>query len=105
MWYFRISKKVFLAKRSPIASWEDIVFYTAQGCERCGEKGFKGRLGIFEVLEMTEELQKKVSERGTTKGLENIARKEGMHSMVEDGILKAAQGLTSLEEIFRVTQE
>jgi type IV pilus assembly protein PilB len=98
-------KKTISREKKPIHSWEDISFYTPKGCDRCGDKGFRGRLGIFEVLEMTDELQKKVSERGATKILEDIARKEGMHSMVEDGILKAAQGLTSLEEIFRVTQE
>jgi len=84
---------------------EDITFYTPGGCDQCGGSGFKGRLGIFEVLEISDVIRKRISERATAQVIEDVSREEGMHVMVEDGMLKAAQGLTSIEEILRVTQE
>ena len=84
---------------------EDITFYTPGGCDQCGGSGFKGRLGIFEVLEISDVIRKRIAERATAQVIEDVSREEGMHVMVEDGMLKAAQGLTSIEEILRVTQE
>ncbi|MDX1607851.1 MAG: ATPase, T2SS/T4P/T4SS family [Candidatus Spechtbacterales bacterium] len=84
--------------------WEDIEFYKAKPSEDCPD-GYKGRLGIYEVLEVTETIRKLISENATIDEIEDQAKKEGMTTMLEDGIIKAAQGITTLEEVFRVTSE
>lgn len=91
--------------KKEVRTWEDVELFSPVGCDRCGPSGFKGRLGVFEVLEMTNDLRKKISEQATSNIIEDVSRREGMHTMVEDGMLKAARGLTSIEEILRVTQE
>lgn len=85
--------------------WESISFYRAKGCDQCGGEGYRGRLGIYEVLEMTTGVRKLVTESATTEMIEDFAKKEGMATMTEDGFAKAFQGMTSLEEIMRVTKE
>ncbi len=80
-------------------------FYRGKGCERCNNEGYKGRLGIFETLEMSESIQKMVSSNSTADEIEKKAKEEGMISMIEDGIIKALRGVTSIEEVLRVTKE
>lgn len=87
------------------SDWESISFYRAKGCDQCGGEGYRGRLGIYEVLEMTTGVRKLVTESATTEVIEDFAKKEGMATMTEDGFAKAVQGMTSLEEIMRVTKE
>lgn len=82
-----------------------VQFYKAVGCEQCGNEGYKGRNGIYEVLEMSTEIRKLVTQEATTEALNEQARKEGMATMVDDGFLKVIQGTTSLEEVMRVTKE
>lgn len=83
-----------------------ITFYANGGCDQCGGEGYHGRLGIYEVLEMETNIRKLVTQSATTEEIERVSRGEnGMCSMVEDGFIKAAQGLTTLEEIMRVTKE
>ncbi len=91
--------------KKEIQIWDDVELFSPVGCDRCGNSGYKGRLGIFEVLEMTNDLRKKISEQATSNVIEDLSRREGMHTMIEDGMLKASRGLTSIEEILRVTQE
>lgn len=67
--------------------------------------GYKGRLGIYEVLEVTESIKALVMQGATVDQINHLAQKEGMSSMLEDGIFKAAQGLTSIEEVLRVVSE
>jgi len=85
--------------------WEDIKFYRPGGCEQCNNEGYKGRLGIYEVLDVDDDIQKMISQRATAEELEIKAKEKGMLTMVEDGIAKAVKGITSLEEILRVTKE
>ncbi len=70
----------------------------------CNE-GYRGRIGIYEVFEMTSDIRRLVMESATSEMLEKAAKETGMLTMVEDGFLKAVLGLTSLEEILRVTKE
>lgn len=87
-------------------SLKDATFYSIGGCDQCGGEGYRGRLGIYEVLEMETNIRKLVTHAATSEEIEAVARKEnGMYSMVEDGFLKAVQGMTTLEEIMRVTKE
>jgi len=83
----------------------DLTFYRPVGCDRCGGEGYRGRIGVFEVLEMGEEMRKLVSRSATTEEVEALAKKDGMISMIADGFAKAAQGLTTIEEVLRVTKE
>lgn len=88
-----------------IKSFEDAVFYRGKGCKNCGNEGYKGRLGVYEVLEITEKIQKAISRNATAQEIENEAKEEGMFIMLVDGVIKALQGITTIEEILRVTKE
>ncbi len=75
---------------------------SAQGCEHCGQTGYTGRLAIFEVARMTDDLADGVQRGDNLQTLISIARKDGFLTLLEDGLLKARRGDTSLEEIMRV---
>ena len=72
------------------------------GCERCGKSGFKGRLALHEVLPMTEEIRDLITSRAPEHVVRKAATRAGMRTLLEDGIDKAAQGLTTLEEVLRI---
>lgn len=102
----------FLVKQDTLAEkidikkgWESVSFYRPKGCDQCGGEGYRGRMGIYEVLEMTSDIQKLVTQSATTEAINDQAKKSGMATMVQDGFMKAIQGITSLEEILRVTKE
>lgn len=84
---------------------EKTIFYTGAGCHRCGQSGFKGRVGIYEILEIDEELIKMINSHGTAEEIKNYAREKGMITMLEDGLIKAKTGVTTISEILRVTKE
>ena len=75
------------------------------GCDKCGNSGYKGRMGIYEVLGSSPELQKLIVTNATSDQLQKQAIGEGMVPMQIDGLVKALRGLTSIEEILRVTSE
>ncbi len=83
--------------------WKDIDFYRPLKDE--GEEGFKGRIGIYEVLNISSAIRDSIIKGGTAEDIELQAKKEGMLTMLEDGIFKAAQGLTTIEEVLRVVSE
>lgn len=85
--------------------WSDIKFYKAKGCEQCSNEGYHGRLGIFEVLDVSGEVEKMIVESASTEMIEKVAKEKGMTTMVEDGFVKVVQGITSIEEVLRVTKE
>jgi type IV pilus assembly protein PilB len=84
------------------ARLEHGVFHRPRGCARCAETGYRGRIGIFQLLEMTERLEHLASERASREEIERAARAEGMRSLWDDGVAKVAAGLTSVEELARV---
>jgi general secretion pathway protein E len=73
------------------------------GCERCGGTGFRGRLGVFEVLELTNDLRELIGEKTDGFKIDQMAIRAGMTTMLDDGIAKCRAGLTSASEILRVT--
>ncbi len=75
------------------------------GTSEASPTGYRGRTGIHEVLVLSEELRRMVMKHATSGEIEQQARREGMRTMYEDGLLKALQGITSAEEVLRVTQE
>lgn len=89
---------------SPGAEWEDIDFYHPKDCPEC-PNGYKGRIGIFEVLEINKTIKEMAMKHATSDEISKKAKEEGMITMLEDGFIKAAQGITSIEEILRVTKE
>lgn len=82
---------------------EKLTFYHGVGCEKCGQIGYKGRLGLYETITMVPEIQKLIQREDVTDfDIEQIAIKNGTITMLQDGLLKALNGETSLEEVFRV---
>ncbi|MGE5174833.1 MAG: GspE/PulE family protein [Hyphomicrobiales bacterium] len=75
-----------------------------RGCRHCGQTGYRGRLGIFEVLEADDEIQSLIAGRAPAEEIARAARRVGMRSLREDAVRKAAQGRTTLEEVLRVTK-
>jgi general secretion pathway protein E len=73
------------------------------GCERCGGVGYRGRLGVFELLELTGELRELIGEKTDGLKIDTMAIRAGMTTMLDDGIAKCRAGLTSPAEILRVT--
>jgi len=88
----------------PEATWNDVAFYHPKEKGET-EDGYKGRMGIHEVLEMSPTIKDMVMSDKTADDVEIQAKKEGMLTMLEDGIFKAAQGMTSIEEVLRVISE
>lgn len=86
------------------ATWNSIPFYKAQEAQGC-EDGYKGRVGIHEVLRITPTIKDLIMGEATSDTIEAQAKKEGMLTMVEDGIFKAALGHTTIEEVLRVISE
>lgn len=77
--------------------------YNPKGCEWCGSSGFHGRLGLFEILEVTPQVREAIHPKTEAVALEEVARGEGMSTMIEDGIAKCRAGLTTIDEVFRQT--
>lgn len=85
---------------------KELIFYHSDGCEACNHLGYLGRVGIYEVLENTEEIQKLILAENTPMSeFKKIGVSQGMITMAQDGLLKALKGLTDVEEVFRVAGE
>jgi len=84
---------------------DKVDFFHGSGCKQCNGEGYKGRMGIYEVLEVTKSIQDLINKNASNAEIYEVAEKEGMIPIVEDGFSKAIKGLTSLEEILRVTKE
>jgi type IV pilus assembly protein PilB len=89
---------------APNATWAEIPFYRPQKSDEC-EDGYKGRVGIHEIFKMSPAIRDLVMKGATPAEIENQAKVEGMTTMIEDGILKAVQGITTIEEVLRVVSE
>lgn len=76
--------------------------WTSEGCEECSGTGYKGRLGLFELLPVSGRLRQQMLDDPSEELLWRVAREEGMTTLLEDGLIKAEQGLTSVEEVLRV---
>ena len=105
-----MEKIVYSLKQLPeIAHVElpkELIFYHALGCKECRGLGYKGRVGVYEVLENTEAIQKLILTENTSMAeFKKVAVAQGMITMAQDGLLKALDGLTDVEEVFRVVGE
>jgi general secretion pathway protein E len=84
---------------------EMIPSWRGRGCERCFGTGYKGRVGIFELMELNEGIRKRIMANADAGELTQLARQNGMRALREDGWLKVAGGVTTADEVIRVTQE
>lgn len=80
-------------------------FYKGTGCSECGNSGYLGRIGVFEVLSVSEKISRLILERASASEIEKQAKEEGMVTMKQDGYLKVLEGITTVEEVLRVAQE
>ena len=89
-------------KEYRVSSKQKIELYTARGCEECNGIGYKGRIGVFEAILSTVELQNIMPMNPSEKEIKDIAEKQGILNMVEDGLIKCITGVTSIEELKKV---
>ncbi|KKU16013.1 MAG: Type II secretion system protein E [Parcubacteria group bacterium GW2011_GWC1_45_9] len=82
------------------------IFYRGRGCAACNHSGYYGRIGLFETLDVTENVRKIIIDRNfSLDNLRKVGREEGMTTIFEDGLRKVERGLTTIEELFRVIRE
>ncbi len=84
---------------------EKLTLFRGKKCAKCNNSGYLGRVGIFEVMPMTEKIGRLLLERPAAEAIENQAIEEGMVTMKQDGYLKAVEGMTTIEEVLRVAEE
>ena len=97
--------EMIAARVSPdvAAASDGMAFYRKHGCPRCNQTGYKGRIGIYQLLAMTEDLASLAAKHASREDIERAALDSGMRTMWDDGLAKVAAGLTSIEELARVT--
>jgi type IV pilus assembly protein PilB len=86
-------------------SLKDVPFYKGQGCDKCNKTGYRGRVGMHEILEVSPVISEMIMDRKNSQEIQDQAEKEGMILIWEDGFIKAAKGMTTIEEIVRVSKE
>ncbi len=103
--YTPSAEELVEARVSPdvAASSDGMVLYRKRGCPRCGQTGYRGRIGIFQLLEMSEAIAELAVRRASRDEIEREAMARGMRTLWDDGLTKVAAGLTSMEELARVT--
>jgi len=83
----------------------DTKLFKGEGCEVCDGIGYRGRVGIFEIIVIDREISKLIAKKASEDEIREAAREQGMKTLFEDGLLKAKEGVTTLEEVIRVTGE
>jgi type IV pilus assembly protein PilB len=78
--------------------------FRPEGCNYCSKTGYRGRVGLYEVMPVTEEIERLTVERASSEAIRGVALEQGMHTLRSDGLRKAAAGVTSIEEIARVVK-
>lgn len=91
-----------LSEVYPAAGQEDITAYREKGCRKCLGTGYKGRVGLFEVMIMTDKIGRACLDRQSSEEIAGIAASQGMRTMFDDGLEKVKRGTTSIEEVMRV---
>ena len=99
-----VSKEYLLSVEFPPAQVPGAKFWQGKGCDACGERGYQGRSGIYELLQNSEAIQAQVIDRAPASVIGQLARSEGMKTLREYGWGRALAGVTSIEEVLRVTQ-
>jgi type IV pilus assembly protein PilB len=98
-------EEMLAARVSPdvAAASDGMAFYRKRGCPRCNQTGYRGRVGVYQLLQMTEDLATLAASKAPREEIERAALATGMRTLWDDGLAKVAAGLTSIEELARVT--
>lgn len=96
--------EVVLKHYLPVGEKKEIRVYQGKGCKVCHNTGYVGRIGIFEVLEVTKKIRELVANKSDSDVISRAAVSEGMTTMLDDGLQKVAKGLTTIKEVLRVTK-
>lgn len=91
-----------IPKNSGLNIPSDLQFFTAKGCEKCKGLGYKGRMGIYEVIEVTDKMKALILNEPSGLAIKQLATEQGSTTMLQDGIVKALEKITNVEEVFRV---
>ena len=83
--------------------YNKITVFKPVGCKKCGDSGYRGRIAIYELLRVTKEIEKLMNQQGGEIEIQEFAIKEGMVTMQQDELLKVASGITTLEEVEKLT--
>jgi general secretion pathway protein E len=84
---------------------KDGYLFRGAGCKECIDTGYKGRTGIYEILTISDSIKSTILKTSDSNVIKNMAIKEGLHTLREDGARKVEDGLTTIEEVLRVTQQ
>lgn len=95
-------EKIINDKQTPL---NKLLFYKGKGCKKCGNSGYKGRIGIYEVLEVNDKFSKLIMSKASAAELRQAALENNMMTMIEDGFIKAKNGITTIEEVLRVSKD
>ncbi len=102
---YRPDEPELMAAGYPEWLWPEITeIYRPQGCAACGNTGFRGRMGLYEVMPITEEIERLTIERASSESIKTVAVQQGMVTLREDGLEKVRMGNTSIEEVARVVK-
>src|SRR5262249_38274482 len=80
-------------------------FMRGKGCSHCNKTGYRGRMGIYELMGMSSQIREMTFKGDSTQNIRKVARKQGMRTLFEDGMIKALKGLTTLDEVLRITKQ
>lgn len=95
-----IVKKTYI----PVGPKKEIRVYQGKGCKDCRQTGYLGRVGIYEVLEVSKKIRELIAQKSDSDKILDAATSEGMTTMLDDGLSKVSQGITTMEEVLRVTK-
>jgi type IV pilus assembly protein PilB len=93
-----------LLKAKGVRDWKKMNVYRGAGCKICGQTGYYGRIGIFEVLQINDKIRDLITKKATSVEINKIAMASGMNSILSDGLDKVLAGLTTLEEVLRIVK-
>lgn len=96
------ARSLFKGAEHYFSEHEDVHFYRGKGCDACGNTGYRGRVGIYEILEVNKEIEELISARAGSTDILLKARENGMNFLFEDGLEKVKEGFTTLEELMRM---
>ena len=101
---FSIDKNTLEERLTP-EQIKQVTFWRGRGCDQCDGTGYRGRIGLYEILVMDEDIKKMIVEQHISLDIHRTGLKKGMLSLEQDGVIKIMQGKTSIEEVYRVTKK
>lgn len=89
-------------KKNNKENLDNLIVFKAKGCKKCNNSGYEGRIGIYEVMKVSDEVKKMILKKSSSDEIAQVAKNEGMSTMLEDGLEKVALGLTTVYEVFNI---